>query len=256
MKKLLVANWKMNTTLPQGQALAQRLVAAYDAHTDTPLPTMVIMPPFTHLSALAAVIQIQPNLRLGAQCCDAHPQGAYTGAVSADMLAALGVAYVLVGHSERRTHYQEQTPTLVAQVRMALRVGIQPIFCCGEPVVARQNNKEKAFVTQQLQPLLGLPQADVAQLLIAYEPIWAIGTGEVATPAQVEEMHQHIYQLIIQQHGHVVASEILLLYGGSVKPDNAAALFACAHVNGALVGGASLDDVAMLDMAQSLAASG
>ena len=226
----------MNTLLQDGMELARMV----EQHTreqagDT---LVIIAPPYTHLSRVGDVIN---QVRLSAQNCASEESGAYTGEVSPGMLVSAGVEYVIIGHSERRTYYGEDNNILNKKVKLALASGLKPIYCCGEVLEEREAGKLFDVVKEQLEVGLGgLSSADMQNVVIAYEPVWAIGTGVVATPAQAQEMHKFIRQVLAGQFDEQVAEDTSLLYGGSCKPSNAAELFANPDVDGGLIGGASL----------------
>jgi triosephosphate isomerase len=234
-RKLLAANWKMHTTLPAGLELAQSLSDIIQPADEV---EVVLCAPFTHL----AILNEETEFSLGAQNCHWEDHGAYTGEVSAAMLASIGVEYVIIGHSERRQIFDETHEQLRGKVDTAVRHRLKPIFCCGETLEERSLSKQQQVVTQQIEEsLFHLESAAIGQVVIAYEPVWAIGTGEVASPEQAQEMHAFIRALIAGKFGRGVADSLRILYGGSVKPSNSAGLFDQADIDGALVGGASLD---------------
>lgn len=237
-KKIVAGNWKMNTTLPEGVALAKEVNAALagkDAKCD-----VVICVPFTHLASIAAEID-QTRLGLGAENCADHKSGAYTGEVSAPMVASTGATYVILGHSERRQYYGETSETLREKVALALENGLTPIFCIGEVLAEREAGKHFEVVKTQIEEgLFNLFAEDFGKIILAYEPVWAIGTGKTATDDQAEEIHAYIRSVIADKYGKEVADNTSILYGGSCKPSNAKALFAKPDVDGGLIGGASL----------------
>lgn len=201
---------------------------------------VAIMPPFPYLMPVAEKIKPSP-LKLGAQNCSEHPWGAYTGEVSAPMLKSVGATYVIIGHSERRQYFGEEGALLAQKTDAALASQLLPVFCCGEPLVVREDNRHFDLVKMQLEEaLFHLPPEAITKVVIAYEPVWAIGTGKTATPAQAQEMHAFIRRQLADKYGNQVAEQVRILYGGSVNAANANALFACADVDGGLVGGASL----------------
>lgn len=231
-KKLVAGNWKMFKNLDESLAFAQ-------AFREGALPC-VLVPPFPFLSAMAAELHGTP-VALGAQNCHWEIQGAYTGEVSPEMLLSAGATYVLVGHSERRMYFGETDEMLAKKVNAALRAGLTPIFCVGEPLILRQEERHFDLVAEQLRNgLFHLSDTEFGRVVIAYEPVWAIGTGVTASPEQAQEMHAFIRQQIEKQYGTEISDDTTILYGGSVKPDNAAELFAQPDVDGGLVGGASL----------------
>ncbi|MCM1111075.1 MAG: triose-phosphate isomerase [Clostridium sp.] len=237
-KNIVAGNWKMNTTLQEGVELAKAVNEALkntDAKCD-----VVIAVPFTHLAPVAAVID-QNKLGLGAENCADHKSGAYTGEVSAPMVASTGATYVILGHSERRQYYGETSETLKEKVNLALENNLTPIFCIGEVLAERENGTYLDVVRRQIEEaLFGLSPEQFSKLILAYEPVWAIGTGKTATDDQAEEMHAHIRSIIAEKYGKEIADNTSILYGGSCKPENAKALFAKPNVDGGLIGGASL----------------
>ena len=237
-KNIVAGNWKMNTTLAEGVGLAKDVNEALkgaDVKCD-----VVICVPFTHLASVAAVID-QNKLGLGAENCADHLKGAYTGEVSAPMVASTGARYVILGHSERRQYYGETSEILKTKVNLALAENLTPIFCIGEVLEERENGTFLDVVTRQIEEaLFDLSAEDFGKLILAYEPVWAIGTGKTATAEQAEEMHAHIRGVIAGKYGQEVADNCSILYGGSCKPSNAAELFAKPDVDGGLIGGAAL----------------
>ena len=202
-----------------------------------------------HLKAVSEVIAGADHIKLGAQNCYPKASGAYTGETSVDMLKSVGVEYVVIGHSERRGYFEESNEFLAAKVNIVLEGGLTPIFCCGESLDIREAGTHVDFVANQLkESLFHLSAEQFSNVVIAYEPIWAIGTGVTASPEQAQDMHKELRALIATQYGEKVADETTILYGGSVKPANAATLFACPDVDGGLVGGASLKPDAFIDI--------
>ena len=229
----------MNTTLPEGLELAKNVNKALenvDAKCD-----VIICTPFTHLASVNAVID-KNKLGLGAENCADHRSGAYTGEISAPMVASTGATYVILGHSERRQYYGETSEPLKEKVALALENGLTPIFCIGEVLEERENGTAFDVVKAQIEEaLFNLSAEDFGKLILAYEPVWAIGTGKTATDDQAEEMHAFIRGVIADKYGKEVAENTSILYGGSCKPSNAKALFAKPNVDGGLIGGAALD---------------
>ena len=237
-KNIVAGNWKMNTTVPEGVALAKEVTDALAA--TTPNCDVVICVPFTHLCPVAAVID-QTRLGLGAENCADHKSGAYTGEVSAPMVASTTAKYVILGHSERRQYYGETAETLREKVALALENGLTPIFCIGEVLSEREDGSFNDVVRRQVEEgLFNLSAEDFGKIILAYEPVWAIGTGKTATPDQAEDMHAWIRSVIAGKYGAEVAENTSILYGGSCKPSNAAELFAKPDIDGGLIGGASL----------------
>ncbi|MCM1071695.1 MAG: triose-phosphate isomerase [[Clostridium] fimetarium] len=238
-KNIVAGNWKMNTTLAEGVGLAKDVNEALKNAADVKCD-VVICVPFTHLAPVAAVID--EKLGLGAENCADHVKGAYTGEVSAPMVASTGAKYVILGHSERRQYYGETSEILKEKVNLALAENLTPIFCIGEVLEERENGSFLNVVTKQIQEaLFDLSAEDFGKLILAYEPVWAIGTGKTATAEQAQEMHAHIRGVIAEKYGKEVADNCSILYGGSCKPSNAKELFAKADVDGGLIGGAALD---------------
>ncbi|GAB4403608.1 MAG: triose-phosphate isomerase [Microscillaceae bacterium] len=238
--KIVAGNWKMHKTLTEGQSLSVEIVPMVEAEVNGPVK-VVLCPPFIHLSSLRALIPAGKNIFLGAQNCASEASGAYTGEISAGMLQSVPVEYTIVGHSERREYFSETHAQLAKKVDLLLAHHITPIFCCGESLPIREAGQHLEVVKNQLsESLFHLSEEAILKITIAYEPIWAIGTGVTATTAQAQEMHAALRAHLSTQYGEKVAQEIPILYGGSVKPSNAAELFAQPDVDGGLVGGASL----------------
>lgn len=233
-KKIVAGNWKMNLNLEEGKELVRSLIEE-DLSTEV---ECILIPSFVHLSEVRKLIE-KTTLKLGSQNNHAEAGGAYTGEVSAAMLRSVGVAYGLVGHSERRTYQQEDSELLAAKVKQLFENEIKPIFCCGESLSERKREQHFETVERQLQPLWELKPKEFEQVVIAYEPVWAIGTGETASAAQAQEMHAFIRAQVQKNFGNLAAS-CSILYGGSCKPTNAADLFSQEDVDGGLIGGASL----------------
>lgn len=237
-KKIVAGNWKMNTTLQEGIALAKEVNQALEGAT--PKCDVIICVPFTHLASINEVIDTA-KLGLGAENCADHKSGAYTGEVSAAMVASTGAKYVILGHSERRQYYGETAETLKEKVALAFENGLTPIFCIGEVLEERENGTFFDVVKAQISDaLFHLSAEEFGKIILAYEPVWAIGTGKTATDDQAEEMHAFIRSVIADKYGKEVAENTSILYGGSCKPTNAAALFAKPDVDGGLIGGAAL----------------
>ncbi len=238
-KNIVAGNWKMNTTVPEGVTLAKEVNEKLAAIT--PKCDVIICVPFTHLCPVNEVINSE-KLGLGAENCADHAKGAYTGEVSAAMVASTGATYVILGHSERRQYYGETSETLKEKVSLAFENGLTPIFCIGEVLEERENGTAFDVVKKQIvDALFHLSAEDFSKIILAYEPVWAIGTGKTATDDQAEEMHAFIRGVIAEKYGQEVADNTSILYGGSCKPGNAKALFAKPNVDGGLIGGAALD---------------
>ena len=237
-KNIVAGNWKMNTTVPEGVKLAQEVNAALEGITAK--CDVVIGVPFTHLTAVKAVIG--DKLGLSAENCADKVKGAYTGEVSAAMVASTGATYLILGHSERRQYYGETAETLKDKVALALENGLTPIFCIGEVLEERENGTYFDVIKAQVaDSLFQLSAEDFGKIVLAYEPVWAIGTGKTATADQAQEIHAFIRGLIAEKYGEQVADDTTILYGGSCKPSNAKELFEKPDVDGGLIGGASLD---------------
>ena len=236
MVMLIAGNWKMNTDAAAAAQLAQDVCAT--VRTDAGV-AVAVCPPFVHLTGVGSVLQGTP-VRLGAQNMHAAGSGAYTGEVSAPMLVSVGCHYVILGHSERRQFFGEADDSVNAKVRQALSHGLTPIVCVGETLHERKADRAYAVVEKQVSVALRGVDAS-APLVVAYEPVWAIGTGETATPAQAQSMHAYIRALLAKQFGKAAAADITILYGGSMKPANAADLVGQPDVDGGLIGGASLN---------------
>jgi triosephosphate isomerase (TIM) len=241
-KPLIIGNWKMHNNHLEAIALTQKLGWGL-TDKDFVAEDIILLPPFTALRSVQTLIDGDKlRLRHGAQDVSPHPDGAYTGDVSARMLAKLGCLFVLAGHSERRQYHHEDDALVNAKVRAILQHEMTPVLCIGEPLEVRQEARHLPYTLGQLDGgLAGLSGDQVAKVVVAYEPVWAIGTGEVATPADAEEVCRAIRSRISAVHGHEVAAGTRILYGGSVKPDNMPAIMAEPDIDGALVGGASLD---------------
>ena len=235
--RIVAANWKMNLTRSEGLALVDDLLVRNENINSV---TIVLGVPFPFLVDVADRIKGLANVHLAAQNCHHEESGAFTGEVSAKMLKSCGAEYVILGHSERRAYFEEDDALILKKMKAAIGQGLKPIYCCGERQEHREAGRYFEVVEKQLnESVLMLQTAYLNGLIIAYEPVWAIGTGLSASPEQAEEMHSFIYGLLQKRFGALV-SDIPLLYGGSVKPSNAAELFAKQHIDGGLIGGASL----------------
>lgn len=241
----------MNNTLEEGVTLASEIVnIVADELTDD--VTMILCPPFIHLSSVAKIIEGADKVKLGAQNCNDNLKGAFTGEISVDMLKSVGAEYVILGHSERREYYSESNALLAKKVDTALAAGLTPIFCCGETLEIRDKGEHFDFVTNQLtESIFHLDTDSFKKIVIAYEPIWAIGTGVTASKEQAQEMHEKLRSHIAAKYGAEVAEEISILYGGSCKPGNAPELFAQKDIDGGLIGGASLKSRDFVEIGKS-----
>jgi triosephosphate isomerase len=236
-RKIVAGNWKMNKTLQEGVELAKTV----NRHVEDIDVVVILCTPYIHLSEVSNVIT-KDSLYLGAQNCSSETSGAFTGEVSVDMIKSTGADYVIIGHSERRSLYHEDDMLLNKKTKLALAAGLIPIFCCGEVLAERQAGNHMNVVKSQIEKgLFDLSPADFAKVVIAYEPVWAIGTGVNATADQAQEMHKVIRELVAEKYGNPVAENTSILYGGSCKPSNARELFSNPDVDGGLIGGASLN---------------
>lgn len=239
-KKIVAGNWKMNLNYEEAKLLLNSLVNS--AKSGNASTEIIVCPPAIYLAAFSDILKTQSTIKLGAQNCFHQDSGAYTGEISPSQLKALGVNYCIIGHSERREQFNESYDLLAKKAKALLRHQIQPIFCCGEQLEVRSNNVYKEFIMKQIEDsLFTLKAEEIAQVIIAYEPIWAIGTGKTATAVQAQEIHGLIRARIAKQFGDKTAADINLIYGGSCKSDNAKELFSQTDIDGGLIGGASLD---------------
>lgn len=240
-RPLVVGNWKMHLSHLEAIGLVQKIVFTLSP-AELAAVEVVVLPPFTALRSVQTLVDGDDlGLGYGAQDLSPHPDGPYTGDISATMLTRLGCRYALVGHSERRDHHGEDDATVAAKLRAARNAGLAPLLCVGEPLSVRRAGEHLAFVQAQLAAALaGLAAADLTELTLAYEPIWAIGTGEVASPGDAQEAAAAL-RASLRAHAGPLAETVRILYGGSVTPASAAELFAGADVDGGLIGGASLD---------------
>ena len=252
---LVAGNWKMNLNHLEAIALTQKLAFAIPEEVYSRLE-VAVLPPFTNLRSVQTMVDGDRLLLCyGAQDVSPHSAGAYTGEISGAMLAKLGCRYVVVGHSERRQYHHETDELVNAKVRAAFAVDIVPILCVGEPLEVRRAGGHVAHAVAQLDgALAGVPVEHARRLVVAYEPVWAIGTGEVATPEDAQEVCAALRVRLAELYSGEVADGVRILYGGSVKPDNIAPIMACADVDGALVGGASIDADAFTALCRDAAA--
>ena len=238
-KQIAAANWKMNLSLEEAIKLITEILEAkiiLEANQKA-----VFAVPFPYLINIKSTIAETPNFYVAAQNCASEKQGAYTGETSAQMLNSINIPYVIIGHSERREYYHETNEILAKKIDLALANNLTPLFCCGESFAIRQSNKQNEYVHKQLaESLFHLSGEEVSKTVIAYEPIWAIGTGLTASSQKAQEMHAHIRKILADKYGSVIAENISILYGGSVKAANAVDIFSQPDVDGGLVGGASL----------------
>lgn len=238
-KQIAAANWKMNLTVDKAETLINDIVAAGVALGEGQLAVFAVPAPYLQLAQKA--ITGKEGYFIAAENCYSKKSGAYTGETSVEMLQSLGIQYVVLGHSERREYFQESNQFLAEKLNISLEYGITPIFCCGEPLTIREAGTQNDFVAVQLEEsLFHFSADDIQKIVIAYEPIWAIGTGKTATSEQAQEMHAHLRSVLAGKYGKAVADNISILYGGSVKGSNAKEIFSQPDVDGGLVGGASL----------------
>lgn len=238
-KQIAAANWKMNLSYQQGEKLLDEILESKIELATNQQAIFAV--PFPYLIMAKSEVSDEKGYEVAAQNCNDKKSGAFTGEVSAEMLQSIGISYCVLGHSERREYYFETNKLLADKVNICFQHGITPIFCCGEPLRIREENNQNTYVQQQLEEsLFHLSPDQIKTLIIAYEPIWAIGTGKTATTEQAQEMHAHLRSVISGRYGNAIADQIPILYGGSVKANNAAELFASPDVDGGLVGGASL----------------
>ncbi|MFZ5496048.1 MAG: triose-phosphate isomerase [Verrucomicrobiota bacterium] len=247
-KKLIAGNWKMNKTAGEGAALVKDIVAEVGRLATVDI---VVCPPFTALESAAKVLTGQ-EVKLGAQNMHPEKSGAYTGEIAAEMLRALFVSHVILGHSERRTYFGETDAFINRKVLAALTSQLKPILCVGETLAEREAGSTLAVVQRHVEGgLQGVTAEQIANVIIAYEPVWAIGTGKVATTAQAQEVHAFIRDLLTKLYGAPLAQKVRILYGGSMKPSNAPELLAEKDIDGGLIGGASLEARSFIDLVKA-----
>jgi len=238
-KKIIAGNWKMNKTQAEARVLVEDLLREVGHFDDAEI---VLCPPFTALAVVSELLSDVSNVRLGAQNMHEAASGAYTGEISAAMLKELYVRYVILGHSERRQYFHEDNATVNRKTKAALAAELRPIVCVGETLPEREANKWKTVLqTQLVESFASFGDNELADIIVAYEPVWAIGTGKTASPAQAEEAHQFIRNVLAEKFSTTAAEKMRIQYGGSVKPENAKELLSMPDIDGALVGGASLD---------------
>ncbi|MBL7903311.1 MAG: triose-phosphate isomerase [Bacteroidia bacterium] len=237
-KKIVAANWKMNTLHAEAITLAKDILTMTRLVKEV---EKIIFPPFPFINDVALLLQSETGFSTGAQNCSAYEKGAYTGEVSCAMIHSVGAEYVLIGHSERRAYFKEDAEVLVAKVHRALAQHLKVVYCFGEVLNERKAGQHQAVVKKQLQEVISqVPKEKMNQLILAYEPVWAIGTGETASPAQAQNMHAFVRQCLAELVDTETATSMPVLYGGSCNAQNAKELFACPDVDGGLIGGASL----------------
>jgi len=250
-KQIAAANWKMNCTYQQAEKLLDDVLKPgiqLQAHQQ-----VLFAVPFPYLIMANSEVSEEKNYAIAAQNCYSKKSGAYTGEVSAEILDSINIKYCVIGHSERREYFNESNQLLAEKLNILLEFGITPVFCCGEPLSIREAGTQNSYVETQLrESLFHLSDAQISQIIIAYEPIWAIGTGKTATTAQAQEIHAYLRSVLAKQYGKQVANDIPILYGGSVKAANAKELFASEDVDGGLVGGASLNATEFIAIIEAL----
>ena len=241
MKNLIIAgNWKMNTGIEEGIKLAEEINQYLSKTTLSPNKKIIISPPYTHLYPISKIID-PSKIILSSQNCASTENGAYTGEISAKMLSELGVKIVIIGHSERRNYFKEDSDILFQKIKIVLKYDMGIIFCVGESLEQRENKKYFEVIENQIkETLFKLNDDEIKKIIIAYEPVWAIGTGKTASPEEAQEMHEFIRKLIKDKFGEKISGNISILYGGSCKPGNAKDIFEKKDVDGGLIGGASL----------------
>ena len=249
-KRIVAANWKMNLSYAEAMSLTDALV---DATNDINSFEIILSAPFIYLHELIGRIISQPFYSVAAQNCSSEEKGPFTGEISAIMLASIGVDHILIGHSERRTIFKEDDALLAKKVSKTLAAGIHPIYCCGENSEQRKANQHFSTIDDQLnRGLFHVSVELITECIIAYEPVWAIGTGLNASPAEAQEMHSFIRNKLKDKYGDEVAGNVTILYGGSVSKKNADEIFSCSDVDGGLVGGASLNSAEFLSIIRSM----
>ena len=250
-KQIAAANWKMNLTFQQGEKLLDDILGAKSSLGAHQMVLFAVPSPY--LIMTRSEVENEQNYHAAAQNLHYRNSGAYTGEISAEMLQSIWVNYCIIGHSERREYFQETNSLLADKINRCLEYNITPLFCCGETLRVRETGGQDEFVATQLrESLFHLSGEQVRGIIIAYEPVWAIGTGKTATTAQAQEMHAHLRSIILDQYGKEVADQISILYGGSVKGSNAKELFNCPDVDGGLVGGASLQAEEFVEIIKAL----
>jgi triosephosphate isomerase (TIM) len=250
-KQIAAANWKMNGNYQQAESLLNEVMQGKVALGAEQLVVFAV--PFPYLVMTNSMLAGENNYFIAAQNCHEKASGAYTGEVSAEMLKSIGIKYSIVGHSERREYFLENNAQLAEKVNILLKNGLTPVFCCGEPLSVREAGTQDQHVDTQIkESLFHLSAEEIVKVVIAYEPIWAIGTGKTASTAQAQEIHAYIRSVIEKKYGAAIASQISILYGGSVKANNAAELFGSPDVDGGLVGGASLVSADFIQIIKAL----
>lgn len=250
-RNTVAGNWKMNTNRDEGNKLASEIINMSSSELKGDVD-IILIPPFTHAFEINKLSTGNNNVFVGAQNCHYEESGAFTGEISPLMIKSINLTHVVLGHSERRELFHETNEIIKKKVDAVLKHNLTPIFCCGEAREIREKGSQNSYVSTQIEEsLFHLSKLEFEKVIIAYEPIWAIGTGLTASPQQAQEMHAEIRSMIANKYGMETANKITILYGGSVKPDNAEEIFASADVDGGLVGGASLKSRGFIDIAKS-----
>ena len=251
-KKIVAGNWKMNIDLEKGVQLFNEIQQLLKEEVKAD-QEVIICPPYTHLSSLSQIVDPNTNLSIGAQNCHQADSGAFTGEVSASIIASAGASYVIIGHSERRLYFAESNSLLAQKLDVVLKNGLSPIFCIGETLEQRNSETYFEVIKEQItEASFHLQGADYSKMVLAYEPVWAIGTGLTASPEQAQEIHSFIRNLLADKYDQDLANNMTILYGGSCNPKNAAELFAKADIDGGLIGGASLKAQDFVDIIKAL----
>ena len=251
-KKIVAGNWKMNIDLEKGVQLFNEIQQLLKEEVKAD-QEVIICPPYTHLSSLSQIVDPNTNLSIGAQNCHQADSGAFTGEVSASIIASAGASYVIIGHSERRLYFAESNSLLAQKLDVVLKNGLSPIFCIGETLEQRNSETYFKVIKEQItEASFHLQGADYRKMVLAYEPVWAIGTGLTASPEQAQEIHSFIRNLLADKYDQDLANNMTILYGGSCNPKNAAELFAKADIDGGLIGGASLKAQDFVDIIKAL----
>ena len=251
-KKLIAGNWKMNKTSADASTLVQEIVAEVGRVTDVDI---LVCPPFTSLESAGKLLE-GSNVKLGAQNMHHEASGAYTGEISASMLRSTFATYVILGHSERRTYFAENDKFINQKVLAALKNQLKPVLCVGETLAERESGATLKVVQTQLEGALeGVSKEQATSVVVAYEPVWAIGTGKVATTEQAQEVHAFIRSLLVKLFGDAIAQKVRILYGGSMKPSNAPELLAQKDIAGGLIGGASLESRSFVELVKAAASA-
>ena len=251
-KKIVAGNWKMNIDLEKGVQLFNEIQQLLKEEVKAD-QEVIICPPYTHLSSLSQIVDPNTNLSIGAQNCHQADSGAFTGEVSASIIASAGASYVIIGHSERRLYFAESNSLLAQKLDVVLKNGLSPIFCIGETLEQRNSETYFEVIKEQItEASFHLQGADYRKMVLAYEPVWAIGTGLTASPEQAQQIHSFIRNLLADKYDQDLANNMTILYGGSCNPKNAAELFAKADIDGGLIGGASLKAQDFVDIIKAL----